>query len=93
MPFSLPEILPIKPITENTNYEEHIVTADLEAIITPEGFNHVYMAAWYNVTQSSILNLTHYFWNGSIQATLNILELYLLIPLSNQSVHLKLIMT
>jgi hypothetical protein len=76
LPFSVPEILPLKPVTENTNYEEHIVTADLEAIITPEGFNHVYMAAWYNGTQSSILNLTQYssqenflkaFWDSLIK--------------------------
>jgi len=32
----------------NTGYEPYVVTADLESIITPEGYNYVYMAAWYN---------------------------------------------
>lgn len=77
LPFSVTERLPLKPKTDNTNYEEQIVTADLEAIITPEGFNQVYMAAWYNGNQSSIFNLSQYssqenfikaFWTSLIEA-------------------------
>jgi hypothetical protein len=74
LPNSLPEIMPLKPISVTPDFKRRIVTADLEAIITPEGFNHVYMAAWYNGTQYSILNLTQFsshflkaFWTSLIE--------------------------
>jgi len=46
-----------KPLEQKVDFKNKIVTADLEAIITPEGLNEVYMAAWYNETNSNIFYL------------------------------------
>lgn len=40
-----------------------IVTADLEALITREGQNIVYMAAWYNGKTHKIFDLTQFGYN------------------------------
>ncbi len=34
--------------------------ADLEAIITPNGYNQVYMAAWYNGIQSNVFDISQF---------------------------------
>jgi hypothetical protein len=59
---SLPEIIPAKPFKGELDLDK-IVTADLESIITPEGFNQVYMAAWYNGKDSQIFDITSYGFN------------------------------
>jgi len=51
LPFSLPEINFLRASDQGDNYVSKIVTADLEAIIDPNGNNYVYMAAWYNGSQ------------------------------------------
>lgn len=56
---SLPEITPAEPFKGELDLDK-IVTADLESIITPEGFNQVYMAGWYNGKDSQIFDITSY---------------------------------
>ena len=56
---SLPEITPAEPFKGELDLDR-IVTADLESIITPKGFNQVYMAAWYNGKDSQIFDITSY---------------------------------
>ncbi|CAB4432560.1 unnamed protein product [Rhizophagus irregularis] len=45
---------------ETINFTKNIVCADLEALITPLGKNHVYMAAWYNGTKQNIFDITQW---------------------------------
>lgn len=52
------EINESKPIKARLNFKELICTADLEAIITPEGNNYVYMAAWYNNLTNKIYHVS-----------------------------------
>lgn len=40
--------MPLRPADQGEGYGMDICTADLEAIIEPNGNNYVYMAAWYN---------------------------------------------
>jgi hypothetical protein len=51
---------PLDSLTSFDSYGNLIVTADLEAIITPEGHNIVYMAAWYNETIFNIFDISQY---------------------------------
>jgi hypothetical protein len=44
-------------------FETSIVTADLEALITPDGQNIVYMASWYNGDKSNILDISGFDYN------------------------------
>jgi hypothetical protein len=39
---------------------DKIVTADLEALITKDGLNQIYMAAWYNGSNFKVLDITNY---------------------------------
>ena len=58
-----PEITSAKPY-EGVLNTETIVTADLEAIIMPDGSNKIYMAAWYNGKKSKIFDITQYALNS-----------------------------
>lgn len=40
-----------------------IVVGDLESLITPDGKNIVYMAAWYNGTTHKIFNISQWGYN------------------------------
>jgi hypothetical protein len=53
----------LQPTTVDKPFESQIVTADLEAIITPEGHNVIYMAAWYNGLNEAIFNIKDYGYN------------------------------
>jgi len=55
-PKKLVEIKAAKPA--KTDKIGEFITADLEAIITPEGSNQVFMAAWYNGKTQQIYSLT-----------------------------------
>lgn len=76
-PLSLSEIVPIKESVPLGSYNDMIVTADLEALITPEGLNIVYMASWYNGNEIRIYDITQFdydtntmliqFWTELIQ--------------------------
>ncbi len=62
---NLPEIMPLHPADQRESYARNICTADLEAIIEPNGHNYVYMAAWYSGPsnlkgQSQVYNLTQF---------------------------------
>lgn len=57
LPINLPEIEALAPETNKIDFKSKIVTADLEAIITPEGHNIIYMAAWYNGSKHSLFNI------------------------------------
>jgi hypothetical protein len=48
-----PEINSAKEYKGKLN-TDNIVTADLEAIIMPDGSNQIYMAAWYNGKKSKV---------------------------------------
>ncbi|GBB99132.1 hypothetical protein RclHR1_34200001, partial [Rhizophagus clarus] len=57
-------------------FKDKIVTADLEALISPEGQNLVFMATWYNGLHSNTFSLSNYstkeqmlvaFWNDLIK--------------------------
>lgn len=61
---SPPEITAVSPYKGKFNLDK-IVTADLESIITPEGFNQVYMAAWYNGKNTQIYDLTSYNYDSN----------------------------
>jgi len=54
-----PEITPAKPYEVELDLKK-IVTADLESLITKDGKNEVYMAAWYNGKESNIFDLTQF---------------------------------
>jgi TolA-binding protein len=56
----LREISALMPFDKPINFENRIVTADLEALINPQGFNLVYMAAWYNGIQHRILDISQF---------------------------------
>lgn len=56
---SPPEITPVKPYKGKLDTDT-IITADLEAMILPDGSNKIYMAAWYNGKESKIFDLTQY---------------------------------
>lgn len=43
-----------------------IVTADLESLITKDGHNQVYMAAWYNGKDSRIFDISSYKYNSKV---------------------------
>ncbi len=62
-PTSFREITSLTPDTPLDSYLDQIVTADLEALITPEGHNKVYMAAWYNGSTSKIFDITQWGYN------------------------------
>jgi uncharacterized protein YoxC len=62
----LPEIVSLKKVTKNPSFKDCIVTADLEAIITPEGNNEVYMAAWYNGTKYNIMDISQWSYNKEL---------------------------
>jgi hypothetical protein len=62
-PLSLPEISILRPVSENKNFNSKVVTADLEAIIDPNGQNIVYMAAWYNGIDHNILDISQWGYN------------------------------
>src|SRR6266536_1306222 len=64
--FLNPEIKPLNKAVPLDTYNNQIVTADLEAIITPNGYNHVYMAAWYNGNKSNVFDITQYRNNSNI---------------------------
>jgi hypothetical protein len=57
--------------TPQESYGQNIVTADLEAIIDPNGNNKVYMAAWYNGSHYNIFDIKDYGYN-----TNTMLEIY-----------------
>ena len=59
-PVDLKEITALEPFDKSIIFESQIVTADLEALITKEGFNQVYMAAWYNGSKHSIFDITQH---------------------------------
>jgi hypothetical protein len=63
--YTLPEITPAEPFNGELDLNK-IVTADLESIITPEGLNSVYMAAWYNGKDSQIFDITSYDCNTEV---------------------------
>lgn len=42
-----------------------IVTADLEALITKDGINQVYMAAWYNGSNLKVFDISNYGKNSN----------------------------
>lgn len=60
---ALPEITPAEPFKGELDLDK---IADLESIITPEGFNQVYMAAWYNGKDSQIFDITSYGCNTEV---------------------------
>jgi hypothetical protein len=62
-PINLKEIETLQPLYENKPFESQIVTADLEAIITSEGKNRIYMAAWYNGTNHAIFDISDFAYN------------------------------
>nr|YP_009228201.1 plasmid related DNA polymerase [Rhizophagus fasciculatus]AJK91332.1 plasmid related DNA polymerase [Rhizophagus fasciculatus] len=64
----MPEIEVIPTNTKDLDFKTKIVTADLEALIPPNGKNHVYMAAWYNGTKQNVLDITK--WNYNNQTML-----------------------
>lgn len=59
---SPPEITPAEPFKKDLDLSK-IVTADLESLITKDGHNLVYMAAWHNGKESSIFDITSYHLN------------------------------
>ncbi len=59
-PISLPEIGILRPVSDNQSFNSKIVTADLEAVIDPNGQNIVYMAAWYNGTDHNIFDISQW---------------------------------
>jgi hypothetical protein len=61
---NLPVISPLLPrIVED--FHNQIVTADFEAIISQDGYNQVYMAAWYNNNKQSIFDVSQWGNNSS----------------------------
>ena len=52
----------IRPATpfQGTLKLDRIITADLESLITKEGLNTIYMAAWYNGQVHHIFDITHF---------------------------------
>jgi hypothetical protein len=73
----LPEIEALKPEKVNPHeLEAKIATADLESIITPDGIHKIFMASWYNETDTRNYDITNYqydsnsmlveFWNELI---------------------------
>jgi hypothetical protein len=52
--------------SSSPSFKDLIVTADLEAIITPEGYNEVYMAAWYNGTKYNIMDISQWSYNKEL---------------------------
>lgn len=69
LPTRLPEITIQKEVKNTPSFKDLIVTADLEAIITKEGYNEVYMAAWYNDTKYNIMDISQWSYNKRINAT------------------------
>jgi hypothetical protein len=57
---SPPVISTLPEVTPPESYENSFVTADLEALITPEGLNLVYMAAWFNGIDSKVFDISQY---------------------------------
>jgi len=45
---------------------DRIVTADLESLITKDGLNQVFMAAWYNGTKYNILDISQWSYNKEL---------------------------
>lgn len=60
IPQRIPEIIALKPFDSGVNFEEQIVCADLEALISPEGLNQVYQAAWYNGKRFRIFDISEF---------------------------------
>lgn len=58
-----PEITSLNPNSKALDFREGIVTADLEALILPNGQNFIYMAAWYNGETTRIFNISDYGYN------------------------------
>lgn len=58
----------LEVVKEPLNFYENIVCADLESLITPQGKNHVYMAAWYNGTKQNIFDITQ--WGNNTKTML-----------------------
>jgi hypothetical protein len=56
----LPEIISIKSFDQGVDFEKEIVCADLEALISPEGLNQVYQAAWYNGNISRVFDISEF---------------------------------
>jgi hypothetical protein len=56
----LPEITKLEPSIKSIDFKGGFVTADLESVITPNGENKVFMAAWYNGTNSRVLDITKF---------------------------------
>lgn len=65
---SYPEIEALPPTKNKIDLNNKIVCADLESLILPNGKNRVYMAAWYNGTSQSILDITQ--WGNNTQTML-----------------------
>jgi hypothetical protein len=64
----MPEIEVIPTHSKDLDFKTKIVTADLEALIPPNGKNHVYMAAWYNGSKQNVFDITK--WNYNNQTML-----------------------
>jgi len=63
VPSQYPEIKPLVPTKESQDFKDKIVVGDLESLITPDGKNIVYMAAWYNGTTHKIFNISQWGYN------------------------------
>lgn len=58
---TFPEITPLnKQVVEPASFKGQIITADFESLISKDGYNLVYMAAWYNGSDSSIYDISQY---------------------------------
>lgn len=63
VPSQYPEIEALVPTKGTPDLKNGIVVGDLESLITPDGKNLVYMAAWYNGTTHNIFNIGDYGYN------------------------------
>jgi len=61
----LPVISPLPPSRLVEDFRNQIVTADFEAIISQDGYNQVYMAAWCNFNKQVIFDVTRWGNNSS----------------------------
>jgi hypothetical protein len=60
---AMQEITALAPVKEQKDINNKVVAADLEALILPNGNNHVYMASWYNGTTAKTFDIRQYGYN------------------------------
>jgi hypothetical protein len=58
----IPEIEVLPPEKKEQDPMDKIVTADLEALILPDGTNQVYMASWYNGEKFNTFDISHIYF-------------------------------